>query len=66
MRVKTEAFYVKEIKKQKQKTQIRVSGQEYAFTYMGLHTQPSCMRTQTCPRTLTQKQKCRKHSRNKN
>ena len=41
---KTEAYYINEIKKQKQKTWIRVSGHEYACTYIGLHTQPSCMR----------------------
>ena len=42
---KTEAYYINEIKKQKQKTWIRVSGHEYACAYIGLHTQPSCMRT---------------------
>ena len=29
--VKVEAYYMKEIKKQKQKTQIRVFGHEYAY-----------------------------------
>ena len=42
---KTEAYYINEIKKQKHKTQIRVSGHEYAYAYIGLHMQPSCMRT---------------------
>ena len=29
------AYYIKEIKKQKHKVQIRVSGHEYSFAYIG-------------------------------
>ena len=43
----TEAYDVKETKKQKQKTQIRVFGYEYVCAYIGLHTQASCMRAHT-------------------
>ena len=51
---------MKEIKKNKQKTQIRVSWQECACVYIGLHTQSSCMHTDaSCMRahakTKTQK-----------
>ena len=35
--VKTEAYYVKENKKQKQKTNIRVSQHEYACAYIGAY-----------------------------
>ena len=38
---------MKEIKKKKQKTQIRVSRQEYMCTYIGLRMQASCMGTHT-------------------
>ena len=48
---------MKEIKKQKQKTQIRVSGQEYAFAYIGLRMQPNCMHTHTRPENPSPKTK---------
>ena len=37
---------MKEIKKKKQKTHIRVSKQEYTCTYIGLRMQASCMHMQ--------------------
>ena len=44
---KIEAYYMIEMKKQKQKAWIRVFGHEYACAYIGLHTQASCMRRHT-------------------
>ena len=37
-KVKTKAYYVKEEKKQKLKTHIRIFGHKYACTYIGLRT----------------------------
>ena len=45
--VKTEAYYINKIKKQKQKTWIRVSGHENTCAYIGLCVQPSYIRTCT-------------------
>ena len=44
--VKTEAYDVKEITRQKQKIQFRVFGHKYTCAYIGLRTQASCMCTQ--------------------
>ena len=41
--VKTEAYYVKEKKKQKQKTNIKVSKHEYACAYISLRTHAGSM-----------------------
>ena len=44
-KVKTKAYYIKEKKRQKQETQIRVFGHEYACAYIGLCTQANYMCT---------------------
>ena len=50
--------YIKEKKKQKQKTQIRVSGHKYECVYIGLYTQPSFMRTTHTTSLRTHTESC--------
>ena len=61
--VKVEAYYMKEIKKQKQKTQIRVFGLEYVYAYIGPTYATHMYAYAYTPQNPNPKtQKCRKQS----
>ena len=63
---KTKAYHVKETKKQKQKTWIRVSGHEYVCAYIGLRTRASCMCMHTSSLRTHAEEYTRRHALNPN